>query len=308
MENKEINRFGQAWSGMLTNDVQEADVLLKGIAFDNAASVGKGTAEGPNRMRQISETMPPYDEVGNKLEPFFINDRGNFAPDLNWKRFFSTIEEEAYEMMSTGKFCLFLGGDHSVSIPLTKAFGRVHKDAKKVGYIHFDSHGDLCDSFEGSEWSHGCPARRAVDNISNLTDDGMTFVGIRSFEDEEIEFHSEHKNVLTIRADEVYDNGPDYVIETLKKRYEGYDVIYLTLDIDVLDPAFAPGTGTPECGGLSTRELMKIIKNIITTLPIAAMDIVEVSPPLDSSDITTWAALKVIYSIFGKLFLKKKEK
>lgn len=305
MENKEINNLGNSWSGMLTDDTNKADILLKSIPFDNATSFGKGAAEGPDRMRQLSEILPPYDETGIKLEDFYIQDRGNHPNDLNWERYFNDIEQDAFEMMSTGKFCLFLGGDHSCSIPLTNAFGKVYGGGEKNGYIHFDSHGDLCYSFQGSKWSHACPARRASEQIPNLSDEGMTFIGIRSFEEEEMIFYSEHAKVKVIRADEVFANGVDYVIETLMERYEGFDNIYLSIDIDVLDPAFAPGTGTPECGGLSTRELMKIIKTIITALPIKAMDLVEVSPVLDSSNITSWAALKLLYSIFGQKYLEK---
>jgi agmatinase len=95
------------------------------------------------------------------------------------------------------------------------------------------------------------------------------------------------------------------VCQALKERFQNYDAVYLTLDIDVLDPSCAPGTGTPEAGGLESREMLEIIKFLIPNLPIKAMDIVEVSPPLDSeNNITSWAALKIIYEVFGKLSLK----
>ena len=119
------------------------------------------------------------------------------------------------------------------------------------------------------------------------------------------DFLSKHPDIKVIRALEVYEKGINHTIDTLLERYQGFDVIYLTLDIDVLDPAYAPGTGTPEGGGLSTREMMQIIKVLFQELPIKAMDIVEVSPPLDSSDITSWAALKIMYEVFGQLYLKK---
>ena len=92
----------------------------------------------------------------------------------------------------------------------------------------------------------------------------------------------------------------------MKEKYSDYDAVYFTLDIDVLDPAFAPGTGTPEAGGLTSRELIEITKFLLSELPITAMDVVEVSPPLDSENsITSWAALKIIYEVFGQLFAKK---
>jgi agmatinase len=110
-----------------------------------------------------------------------------------------------------------------------------------------------------------------------------------------------------IRAYDVFNEGWKVTCEKLKDKFKNYDAIYISLDIDVLDPAYAPGTGTPEAGGLSSRELMEIMKFLITELPIVAMDLVEVSPPLDSvNNITSWAALKVLYEVFGKLSKAKK--
>ncbi|MCC7570888.1 agmatinase [Candidatus Micrarchaeota archaeon] len=305
MEKKQLERFGLDWSGLLTDSDKEADIYIKGIPFDNAASVGKGAASAADRIRYLSRVLPPSNENGIFFEDLKIKDNGNFQPDLNWERFFNTIEREAQVIMGTEKFCIFIGGDHSITIPLMKAFGQVHRK-EKIGYIHFDSHSDLCDNFEGHIWSHGSPARRAIENCNNLNDEGMTFVGIRAYEKEEVEFYRKHKDILVIEAEEIFEKGVYNVIAKISERYEGYDTIYLTLDIDVLDPAFAPGTGTPEAGGLSTRELMKILKELIANLPIKAMDLVEVSPPLDSADITSWAALKLIYSVFGQRSLLKK--
>ena len=170
--------------------------------------------------------------------------------------------------------------------------------------IHFDSHSDIFDEFEGHKWSHACTQRRALEH-ENLKDEGLSLIGIRAWEDLEVEFFKKHKDIQVITAAQIYKKGINYVKAKLNERYRDYDVVYLTLDIDVLDPAFAPGTGTPESGGLSTREMIELIKFTINKLPIKAMDIVEVSPPLDSSDITSWAALKIIYEVFGQLYLKK---
>jgi agmatinase len=100
----------------------------------------------------------------------------------------------------------------------------------------------------------------------------------------------------------MFQDGYKKAVDLLVEKFSGYDMIYITLDIDVLDPAFAPGTGTPEAGGISSRELMYIINQLMEKLPVKAMDIVEVSPPLDTENqITSWAAVKVIYEVFAKL-------
>jgi agmatinase len=108
-----------------------------------------------------------------------------------------------------------------------------------------------------------------------------------------------------INAREIYRIGLEHTYKTIRDRYLNCRSIYLSIDIDVLDPAYAPGTGTPESGGLSTRELMELVREIVVHLPVKAADIVEVSPPLDSSNITSWAALKVIYEIFGEIYKRK---
>lgn len=130
-------------------------------------------------------------------------------------------------------------------------------------------------------------------------------MGIRSWEPEEIKYLNQNP-VLLIRAYDIFKEGHLAACSKLKSRFQDYDAIYLTLDIDVLDPASAPGTGTPEAGGPSSREIIEMIKYLMKELPISAMDIVEVSPPLDTrNQITSWTALKIIYEVLGALAKRK---
>lgn len=291
---------------LFTNDLVIADVILKGIPFDNACSVGKGAALAPELLRALSGALPRTTETGTLIDNLKIADEGNFEFDLNWERFFGDIEKEAFRLIETGKFCMFLGGDHSVSIPLLEAFCNVNK-GKKIGLIHFDAHFDLMDEYEGHKWSHACTERRTLEN-ENINPGDLTFIGIRSYLEEELDFVTKNPEIRTMTASEVYKIGIEKVIEELLNKYKEYDAIYVTIDIDVLDPAYAPGTGTPEGGGLSTREMMEIIKEIVNKLPVKSADIVEVSPPLDSHNSTTsWAALKIMWEIFGALSEKKQE-
>ncbi len=292
------------WAELAVDDIKKADVIIKGIPFDGAASVGKGACQAPDKLRQLSKVLPAVSEEGIVFKDrFFVKDDGDFEVDLNWERYYRYIEKETGELLKLNKFCLFIGGDHSTTIPLETAFLN-HNAGKKAGVIHFDSHSDILDEYEGHKWSHACTQRRAIEN-NNLNDDGLSLIGIRSWESEEIEYLKEHSDIKVIPAAKVYEKGIGYVMDQLKERYQNFDAVYLSIDIDVLDPAYAPGTGTPESGGLSTREMMQLVKFMIKELPIKAMDIVEVSPPLDSSDITSWAALKLMYEVFGQLYLKK---
>lgn len=287
------------WGELSSESIDNAKVCVMGVPFDGAVSCGKGASLAPERIRSLSRFLPAVTEQGNEITDLLIYDHGDVAVNLDWAKYYQSVEEEALTMFQTGKFCLFLGGDHSVTIPLSRAYGQYYK-GKNIGIIHFDSHPDLCDEYDGHKWSHACPFRRAVEDVISAGD--LAQVGIRSYESEELVFYREHPELLLIRAYDFFVEGWQKVCERLVAKFQGYDAVYISLDIDVLDPAYAPGTGTPEAGGLSSRELMETIKELIQKLPIKAMDLVEVSPPLDSeNNITSWAALKIMYEVFGKL-------
>ncbi len=291
------------WGELNCQEIEAADVCVMGVPFDGATSCGKGAALAPEKIRSLSKYLPTTTEEGFEIQNLRVYDHGDVAFNLNWEAYYAEVEREALALFKSGKFCLFFGGDHSVTIPLSRAYGEYYK-GKKIGIIHFDSHPDLCDEYDGHKWSHACPLRRAVEDV--ITPKDLAQVGIRSYESEEIQFYRENPDLLLIRAYDVFNEGWQRVCEKLLIKFQSYDAIYISLDIDVLDPAYAPGTGTPEAGGLSSRELMEIIKFLMAKLPVKAMDLVEVSPPLDSvNHITSWAALKIVYEVFGKLSLKK---
>ena len=240
----------------------------------------------------LSDTTDVFRPIKNGV----LYDFGDIRSELDWNRYFGSVEASALELMKLERFCLFLGGDHSVTIPLHKAFG-ANFDGKKIGIIHMDAHYDLCPEYDGHPWSHACTEARALEGV--VTGKDLTFIGVRVAEETELELMKKHPGIMTITAENVYDMGATAVVEKLAKRYAGYDALYLTLDIDVLDPAYVPGTGTPVSGGLDPIALAKILRGALTTLPVKAMDIVEVAPPLDINDITSWAALRVIHEILS---------
>lgn len=292
------------WGELNSDKVKEAQVCIMGIPFDGAVSCGKGAALAPEKIRALSKYLPAVTETGAFLEDFKVFDIGDIAFDLDWTRYYKTVEDEAFSLLEHGKFCLFIGGDHSVTIPLHKAYGRYcgKNSKKKIGIIHFDSHADICDTYDNHKWSHACTERRAVEEVINPGD--LAYVGLRSFEVEELEYFKAHPEVLVMKAYDVFNDGYQACYKKLEARFKDYDALYFTLDIDVVDPAFAPGTGTPEAGGLTSREIIEFTKLIMNNLPVKAMDIVEVAPSLDQqNNITSWLALKIIYEVFGCLKL-----
>lgn len=289
------------WRKIYTTSINQADVCVLGIPFDGAASVGKGAALAPDVIRNCTKVLPPVNSAGTRFPEVRVYDEGDVEFSLDWGKFFEQVEHQALKLMESGKFCIFIGGDHSVTIPLAKAYAQ-YNAGRKIGFIHFDSHPDLCNEYEDSRWSHACPLKRVVDE--QIAPRDLAQIGIRSYESEELDFYQAHPELLLIKAQDIFKNGYQEAIEQIIAHFKGYDAIYLTLDIDVLDPAYAPGTGTPEAGGLSSRELMELINQLMDRLPITAMDLVEISPSLDTvNQITSWAGAKIIYEVLAKFAL-----
>ena len=282
------------WSG-LSSDDPAAEVGVLGVPFDGATSYRKGASFAPARMREITPHVTAGTEEGHPLAGLRVRDYGDVFVDLNWERYFATVEAQAARVLRH-PFALFLGGDHSVTIPLVTAFSKAVTG--RFGVLHFDAHPDLMDEFEGHRWSHACTERRVLE-LSNVEPRHLVLVGLRSWIGDERVFLAEHPEIRVHTARDVYRRGIEAVAKDVVAQLQDVDAVYFTLDIDGLDPAYAPGTGTPEAGGLSTRELLELLRIAFTRLPIRAMDIVEVAPPLDCAGITAFAAVKVIYEVFG---------
>jgi agmatinase len=283
------------WSG-LGSQADDAEIAVLGVPFDNAVSWRSGARHAPQRLRSITPHLSYTTEEGVPLK-VRVKDYGDLEPDLNWERFFATAEAMAAKIISRShRLVFFLGGDHSVGIPLFKAFAKSFKGS--VGYIQFDSHPDLANNFEGHPWSHANTARRNVEQ-SNLSPNQMAFVGLRSFLNEELDYYAANPGLGWHTARDIYRRGIEAVAEDVVKQLRQVEAVYMSLDIDGIDPSCTPGTGTPEHGGPTTRECLEFLRLIFAELPVKVMDIVEVSPPLDISDVTSLAALKVMYEVFG---------
>ena len=184
---------------------------------------------------------------------------------------------------------IVLGGDHSITIPVFEGQRRRYRD-QRLGVLWLDAHPDLCDEFAGSKLSHACVLRRGLE--LGIRAEDVCMVGLRSWEEQEIEL-IEHGGLHVFTAADVASRGMQVVAADVMAVLGNCDAVHVSLDIDVLDPAAAPGTGIPEAAGLTSREVVTLLQSLQESR-LAGLDVVEVSPPLDPSEATIFAALKFV--------------
>lgn len=262
---------------------EDAKAVLFGAPFDGTTSFRPGTRFGPSAMRNESiglESFSPYQD--KDLEDAPICDSGDLdLPFGDAEAALDLIEEETRKILSDGKLPIMLGGEHLVSLGAFRAVAEKYPD---VVVIHFDAHCDLREDYIGSKLSHACVLRR----IHDIVGDGRIYqFGIRSGTKEEFAFAKDHTKMERFTAENL-----DEVL-TLLGLSEKPVPVYLTIDLDVLDPSVFPGTGTPEAGGLSfekLRERLMLFKDV----NLVGLDLVELSPPYDPSGCSTAVALKIL--------------
>lgn len=291
------------WAGLNKPgiSISNADVIVFGIPFDGSISFRSGAKDAPNELRNITYTISPTSEDLHSFENLKVLDLGN-ATGTSRDEIFIAAEKMAYNCVKSGTFFTMIGGDHSTTIPIHRGIDKAINES--FGIIHMDAHFDLCDDQDGDKLSHGSTERRAIElnNVDGI--DNIFFIGIRSIEREEVDFYN-NNNVNVLTAKDVNNIGTDKTIDLVVEKMSKFNKVYLTLDIDCLDPAYAAGTGTPQFGGLYSRELLNILEGLFTKLPIMGMDIVEVAPKLDPSLTSLFAARKIVtecwYHIYKNL-------
>ena len=263
---------------------REASAVLVGVPMDFTCSFRPGTRFGPQKIREVSIGIEEYSAYLDKsLEDVNYFDCGDLdLPMGNVVGSLKMIEDAAGEIISDGLFPLFMGGEHLISVPVIRKVYEKYGD--KLAVLHFDAHADLREDYLGCPHSHASAIRRLVDFMPGKN---IYQFGIRSGTREEFEFARENTNLYPFEVLEPLSN----VLPALEGR-----PVHITLDIDVVDPAFANGTGTPEPGGIDSRELLKCIR-LMSGLNIVGFDLVEVSPLYDVSDRTALLAAKVIRDI-----------
>jgi formimidoylglutamase len=288
------------------------DFAIVGAPFDVAVTHRPGARFGPRAIRAASNlTIGAFNHLGLGIEPFdYLTgiDAGDaYCPPGDIPASHDGIREKLRELLDAAPECLpfVLGGDHSITYP-SAATVADHRD-RKVGIVHFDAHADTADSSFGVSLSHGTPMRRLIEN-GHVAGRNFVQVGLRGYwpPPAVIEWMRE-QGMRTHFMSEIEERGFDPVLaEAIEQALEGTDSIYLSVDIDVLDPAFAPGTGTPEPGGLSARELLRAVRQIVQRVPLAGLDVVEVSPPYDPSGITAEVAHRVCCEAISALAARKR--
>jgi agmatinase len=281
------------------DEVSDVDVAVVGVPFDSGVSYRPGARFGPAHVRESSRLLRPYNPAQD-VEPFArqqVVDAGDLAVNpFSIAEAIGQVEAGARALLERADRLLTIGGDHTIALPLLRA---LHAQHGPVAVVHFDAHLDTWDTYFGAEHTHGTPFRRASEE--GLIDrSGCLHVGIRGplystqdlVDDGDLGFQVVH-------AREVDDLGIRGVVERVLARVEDRPV-YVSVDIDVLDPAFAPGTGTPEAGGLTSRELLAILRAFAGTNLVGA-DLVEVAPVYDHAEITGIAAAHVAYELVSAM-------
>ncbi|MFC0540965.1 agmatinase [Kutzneria chonburiensis] len=281
------------------DQVSRADVAVVGVPFDSGVSYRPGARFGPAAVREASRLLRPY-HPGLDVSPFEraqVVDAGDIAANpMDIPQAIGTIEREAGELLDSGARLVTVGGDHTIALPLLRAMARRHGP---VALLHFDAHLDTWDSYFGASYTHGTPFRRAVEE-GVLDTSALCHVGIRGplYSRADLTGDKELGFGIVTSAD-VMRRGVDEVVGGLRERI-GDRPLYVSVDIDVLDPAHAPGTGTPEAGGMTSRELLEILRGLAGTNLVSA-DVVEVAPAYDHADITSIAASHVAYDLVSLL-------
>lgn len=302
MKSTQIHQKNRLWAGLNRPDAKTADIIITGIPYDGAACFRAGASEGPGRIRSLSAEIPPVLETGEALKTLVIRDEDDLCITGDFSASFPHIESAIRDKLKQS-FLLTLGGDHSIAIPVHRAFSQSAKD--EIGLVFIDAHTDLSDQFQGSAYSNACPLRRAMEN-EQFSPKNTILVGTRCFEPAGQRYIEAHR-MTCFPTYEVENRGMKVIAAEIIKQLSDLSNVDLSIDIDALDPAFAPGTGMPDAGGLSTRDLITLI-NLLDPLPIIGAELVEVSPPLDSADITSFAALRLITALFGVVHRRKLRK
>ena len=276
-------------------DVDQYDVAVVGVPFDSGVTYRPGARFGPSAIRQASRLLRPYNPALDAM-PFQdaqVVDAGDIACNpFDITEALDQIQSGIASLIRDGRPFVVLGGDHTVALPSLRAVRQAHGP---VALVHFDAHLDTWDTYFGAPCTHGTPFRRASEE--GLVVKGRSaHVGIRGslydrrdlLEDEELGFTVVHcRDIERLGADGVLDRVLDRVGDT---------PVYVSIDIDVLDPAFAPATGTPEAGGMTSRELLAVLRGM-SALTIVGADVVEVSPTYDHAEITAVAAANIAYEL-----------
>lgn len=280
------------WFGLDNGEAAARQVVVVGCPYDGAATGRAGASDAPAAIRRWARSTEAIDERGQSIEGLRVIDRGDSDPAGG----LDAVREHARAALRAhpGGLLLGLGGDHSVTSALMAAVQEQHEG---LGLIMLDAHADLFDDYDGDRHSHACVVSRAWDTLG-VSPERTAFAGLRSYAQQELAPLGGCGAAIT--AAEWSATGTAAVCERLLQSI-GTGPYYLSIDIDVLDPAFAPGTGYPVAGGPSSRELLGLVAALIERRPPVALDLVEVAPSLDPAGITSAGAAQILLQALAAL-------
>ncbi len=276
-------------------EVPRADIAVVGIPFDTGVSYRPGARFGPSHVRESSRLLRPYNPALD-VSPFSaaqVVDAGDIAANpFDIDAAVADIETAAVELGSRVERIVTVGGDHTIALPLLRALNKKHGP---VAVLHFDAHLDTWDTYFGAPITHGTPFRRASEEgLIDLT--ASCHVGTRGplYSKQDLD-DDERLGFSIVSSVDIEESGIEAAIERVRRRV-GDKPLYISIDIDVLDPAHAPGTGTPEAGGMTSRELLRMLR-ALSDLDIVGADVVEVSPAYDHAQLSGIAASLVVFEL-----------
>jgi agmatinase len=287
-------------------DVDSCDGAIIGVPFDAGTSYRPGARFGPQAVRQASRQLRTNYHPNYDVEPFKVQqvaDAGDITCNpFNIDEAIKQIEDGATDLLNKVGSIVTIGGDHTIALPLLRAVNK--KCGQPVALVHFDAHLDTWDTYFGAPYTHGTPFRRAREEGLFL-DDASMHVGIRGplysrddlKEDEDLGFK-------IIHCDDFQTQSIDQIVKRIRDRV-GDNPLYLSIDIDVLDPAHAPGTGTPEIAGMTSREMLNVLRGL-SGMNLVSADVVEVAPAYDHAELTSTAAATIVYELINILANRNK--
>jgi len=307
-----------AWMGLNAPHLPVTDIHvgIVGVPYDGSVTHESGAAQAPGVLREISADRWPVTENFVQLTRLKIRDFGDVTVDDDAFTTQKAVTAAVAPIVKAGAVPLVLGGDHSITSGVLKAF-----EPRKLGVLWVDSHPDLMDVYKGlkgkkeSKWNHACALRR-ISELPHIDLENVLICGVRDFIPEELQFIQEN-HIEVIYAQDLHKMSVTSVGERIGQKFKNVPGIYISFDIDVLDPAYAPGTGVPIPGGISSRFLLDLIfylykkeKEYLTGssshfLRIKGFDLVEIAPPLDVNCITSFAGMSIIMSVLGYICLQE---
>ena len=290
---------------------RKVDVAIVGAPFDDMVTHRSGARFGPRAIRGAQYSTGALNSLQLGIEPFsYLNvvDAGdaNIVP-ARPERAHAMIYRKVLEVAETGAVPIVLGGDHSITWPSATAIAEIRKPGT-IGIIHFDAHADTAPDQWGQLASHGSPMRRLIESGA-VKGTNFVQVGLRGYwPPPDVIAWMQEQGLRCHFMTEIEERGADAVVaDAIVEALEGADSIYLSVDIDVVDPGLAPGTGTPEPGGMLSRELLRAVRQIVSKVDLAGMDIVEVAPPYDWAESTAMIANRAALEAISALAARRRD-